>query len=98
MNKNIQTVKKFFSDDEYAIGDMREYTKKHLKKWETEVIAAFPPKAKILDVGCDMGREAFTIDELTHAATKAGLNIIDCQRGSIYTKEDGTILHCECRK
>lgn len=220
MSKNIEIIKKLFSDDGYAINDMHEYTKKKLKKWEKEVVDTFPSKAKILDIGCGMGREAFclnglgfdvtgidlservietakqiassnsidiefivsngldlpfhnlsfdiiiiwsqtfglfygeenqqyilnecrrvlklkgilsfsghdreyleenysqylkdnrfyayantecywetfTIDQLKNAAIKAGFQIIDCQRGLGYTNEDGTILHCECRR
>jgi ubiquinone/menaquinone biosynthesis C-methylase UbiE len=40
----------------------------------------------------------FTIDELSACASKAGLSVIDCKRGMIYKEEDGTIIHCECRK
>lgn len=220
MNENVQAVKDLFTQDAHAIDDMHEYTKKNLKQWEKQVIATFPPRAKILDIGCGMGREAFclselgfsvtgvdlsdtvietarqtasssgldvefivsngldlpfedaafdvviiwaqtfglfygeenqqyilgecrrvlrpegmlsfsghdrlylaenyaqylkgtrfyaydsascywesfTMDELKGAAVKAGFTIIDCQRGLVYTEEDGTILHCTCRK
>lgn len=60
MSKNIDIVKKLYSD-EHAIGDMRDYTNKKLKIWENEVISYFPAKAWVLDIGCGMGREAFCL-------------------------------------
>jgi len=42
--------------------------------------------------------EMFTIDEMKELAVKAGFNILDCQKGNIYRKEDGTIIQCVCRK
>lgn len=67
MSDNIEIVKKLFTDDGYAITDMHEYTQKNLKQWEKELITAFPSKAKILDIGCGMGREAFCLNELGFA-------------------------------
>lgn len=60
MSKNIDIVKKLYSD-EHAIGDMRDYTNKKLKIWENEVISYFPAKSLVLDIGCGMGREAFCL-------------------------------------
>lgn len=60
MINNIETVKKLYSE-EPAIKDMRDYTKKKLKIWETEVVSHFPVKSWILDIGCGMGREAFCL-------------------------------------
>lgn len=220
MSENIEKIKKLFLDDGQAIDDMYDYTNKKLKNWEIQVMPSFPPNAKILDIGCGMGREAFslnelgfnvtgidiserviseakqiadannfdvefivsngidlpfndsvfdvviiwaqtfglfygeqnqqcflnecnrvlkkdgmlsfsghdreylnnnykqflkgkrfyvyadtdcywesfTIDEMKYAAANAGFNNIICERGSVYTENDGTILHCECRK
>ncbi len=42
--------------------------------------------------------EAFEACELTRAARQAGFDVILCEKGSIYKPEDGTILHCLCRK
>lgn len=39
--------------------------------------------------------EAFTIDQMKKSAMKAGFHRVACQRGLGYSKEDGTILHCE---
>lgn len=35
-----------------------------LKTWEREVIARFPSGARILDIGCGLGREAFPLSDL----------------------------------
>ena len=42
--------------------------------------------------------EAFEDADLRHFADQAGLEVILCEKGSIYKPEDGTILHCLCRK
>jgi hypothetical protein len=44
MNNNIGIVKSLYSK-EYAIGDMRDYSKKKLKVWENEVVSYFPVKS-----------------------------------------------------
>jgi 2-polyprenyl-3-methyl-5-hydroxy-6-metoxy-1,4-benzoquinol methylase len=35
-----------------------------LKEWEQSVIEFFPSGARILDVGCGLGREAFALSDL----------------------------------
>ncbi len=42
--------------------------------------------------------ESFTQDELVRHAQQAGFRNAICQRGLVYGPEDGTILHCTCRK
>lgn len=42
--------------------------------------------------------EAFTTNEIIDLAQKAGFSIIECKRGIVYKEEDGSILHCVCRK
>jgi ubiquinone/menaquinone biosynthesis C-methylase UbiE len=42
--------------------------------------------------------ESFTIDEILERVKKAGFDSATCERGLNYKEEDGTILHCECRK
>ena len=42
--------------------------------------------------------EAFEASELTQYARQAGFDVILCEKGSIYRPEDGTVLHCLCRK
>ena len=44
MSKNIEIVKKLFSE-EPAIKDMRDYTNMKLKVWENEVTSYFPVKS-----------------------------------------------------
>ncbi len=42
--------------------------------------------------------ETFFADDLSSRAQNAGLTVILCERGEVYAPEDGTILHCLCRK
>ena len=42
--------------------------------------------------------EAFEEDDLKMFADQAGMNVLIFEKGSIYKPEDGTILHCLCRK
>jgi hypothetical protein len=46
----------------------------------------------------DIYWEIFTMDELKELAQKSGFNILNCQRGKLYREEEGTIIHCVCRK
>ena len=48
--------------------------------------------------GSEIYWEAFEIPELTQYARQAGFEVILCEKGSIYKPEDGTVLHCLCRK
>ena len=48
--------------------------------------------------GAEIYWEAFTSSELAHYARQAGFDVILCEKGSIYKPEDGTVLHCLCRK
>lgn len=60
MNSNINVVKELYSSGN-VIEDMKDYTKKRLKIWEKEALYYFPKGARILDIGCGMGREAFCL-------------------------------------
>ena len=42
--------------------------------------------------------EAFESVDLIRFARQANLDVVLCERGNIYKSEDGTILHCLCRK
>ena len=42
--------------------------------------------------------ETFEVDDLIQFAEQAGFDVILCEKGNIYKPEDGTILHCLCRK
>ena len=48
--------------------------------------------------GAQIYWEAFEASELTQTARQAGFKVVLCEKGSIYKPEDGTILHCLCRK
>jgi ubiquinone/menaquinone biosynthesis C-methylase UbiE len=42
--------------------------------------------------------EMFTENEMKELALKSGFWVLNCEKGTIYREEDGTILHCECVK
>jgi len=46
------------------VEEMLTWNKNRLKKWELSVVSYMPTGAKILDVGCGMGREAFALADL----------------------------------
>lgn len=46
------------------VDEMVHWNKGELKKWEQAVTKFFPKQAKILDVGCGMGREAFALSDI----------------------------------
>lgn len=48
--------------------------------------------------GSEIYWEAFEASELAQFARQAGFDVVLCEKGSIYKPEDGTILHCLCRK
>jgi len=57
------------------IDEMVHWNKGKLKKWEQAVTDLFPKKAKILDIGCGMGREAFALSDMGFSIV--GLDISD---------------------
>lgn len=46
----------------------------------------------------DIYWETFEALEIIRFAEQAGLGVILCEKGKIYKPEDGTVLHCLCRK
>ncbi len=62
MEKDIQAIRDVYSSGE-RFDEMRAYDDRKLKVWEEEVTGLFPANAKILDVGCGKGREAFCLNE-----------------------------------
>ena len=48
--------------------------------------------------GADIFWETFKAPELVRFAEQAGLEVVLCEKGNIYRPEDGTVLHCLCRK
>lgn len=55
------------------VDEMVHWEKPSLKKWELAVTKFFPAKAKILDVGCGLGREAFVLSNMGYEV--AGIDI-----------------------
>ena len=64
--KNI--VREWYGEEK-NVDEMIYWNKGKLKKWEKSVTQFFPPKAKILDVGCGMGREAFALSDMGFSIT-----------------------------
>lgn len=48
--------------------------------------------------GAEIYWEAFEASEMIRFAERAGFDVILCEKGMIYRPEDGTVLHCLCRK
>lgn len=51
------------------VDEMVHWEKPNLKKWELAVTKFFPEKAKILDVGCGLAREAFVLSDMGFTVT-----------------------------
>jgi ubiquinone/menaquinone biosynthesis C-methylase UbiE len=64
MNESNNTIVKWYSEDKNLV-ELNNATRNPLKMWEREVAYNyFPQNAKILDVGCGMGREAFNLYDM----------------------------------
>ena len=50
-------------EDKKNVDEMQQWNPA-LKEWERSVISRFPAGAKILDIGCGLGREAFALAEM----------------------------------
>lgn len=51
-------------EDKKNVDEMLHWNMGKLKKWEQGVTEYFPENAKVLDVGCGMGREAFKLNNM----------------------------------
>jgi len=67
MDTSIQKAKDWFSGGA-ALDEMQQYQGR-LKLWEAGVAAAFPAGARVLDIGCGTGREAFALHALGFRVT-----------------------------
>ena len=50
-------------EDKKNVDEMQQWNPA-LKEWERTVISRFPAGARILDIGCGLGREAFALAEI----------------------------------
>ena len=55
-------VEKWY-EDKNNVDEMLNWNSE-LKDWEKSVIKHFPSGARILDIGCGLGREAFALSDL----------------------------------
>ncbi len=51
------------------VDEMRTWTQGMLKRWEQDVAVCFPRGARVLDVGCGMGREAYALSDMGFSVT-----------------------------
>jgi len=58
--QDLQLVREWY-ENKTTVTEMIHWVNGRLKKWEEDVVGQFPEKAKILDVGCGLGREAFAL-------------------------------------
>lgn len=80
MKKEIEIVSKWFSGDR-AMDDMTQYTKNGLKAWEEHVVSTyFLPHARVLDVACGMGREAFALYDLGFGVSAVDISQVVMQK------------------
>jgi len=63
-----QVVNEWYAIKE-NVEEMVDWEKPNLKKWELEVTNFFPTKAKILDIECGLGREAFLLSDMGYEVT-----------------------------
>lgn len=67
----MDVVRSWYEDENHLADMPREG---RVKIWEAEAVRAFPAGARVLDMGCGMGREAFALDALGFRVTGADIS------------------------
>lgn len=74
MKDNLKIVTDWYNDKR-SYEYMPEATKNGLKAWENDVISQyFPQNSHILDIGCGMGREAFSLYDMGFKITAVDIS------------------------
>ena len=71
------------------VDEMKHWEKPKLKKWEQRIIEFFPAKAKILDVGCGLGREAFVLSDMGFSVTGIDISKEVIKQVNILSEQKG---------
>lgn len=84
------------------VDEMMRWENPQLKKWEQRVAGFFPSNARILDVGCGLGREAFVLSDMGFVITGVDIsheviknvNALSAQKGYniLFVQYDGYTL------
>lgn len=71
------------------VDEMKHWEKPKLKKWEQRITEFFPAKAKILDVGCGLGREAFVLSDMGFSVTGIDISKEVIRQVNILSEQKG---------
>lgn len=62
MDEHFEGIRDIYSAGE-RFDEMLAYADRKLKRWEEEASLLFPSQARVLDIGCGKGREAFCLHD-----------------------------------
>lgn len=85
----MQDVVKEWYENKENVNEMERWNKGKLKKWEQIVAAYFPPRARILDIGCGMGREAFALSDMGFSVTGIDISTEAIEEVKVLSKQEG---------
>lgn len=76
-------------EDQKNVDEMVHWDKGKLKKWEECVAQSFPENARILDVGCGMGREAFALTDKGFSVVGIDISLVVIKEVTHWSKKKG---------
>lgn len=65
----MQDIVQQWYEQKKNVDEMVHWEQGKLKKWEADVVRTLPRGARVLDIGCGMGREAFALSDMGFAVT-----------------------------